>query len=146
MEKASWIVYWNEYSSDTYLYGSEVEYESKSSVKFKNRLMPPGTVIKEWFSMTNYQEKRIEPALPIIDGESKYKISINVDTPDGTGCMVRLVFLDKYEREAGDITIRDTEAEFRCPLKTFSYKMQLINGGMSEFTFHSIIIEEIENE
>jgi len=108
--------------------------------------MPPGTVIKEWFSMTNYQEKRIEPALPIIDGESKYKISINVDTPDGTGCMVRLVFLDKYEREAGDITIRDTEAEFRCPLKTFSYKMQLINGGMSEFTFHSIIIEEIENE
>ena len=36
---------------------------------------------------------------------------------------MRLVFLDRYEREAGDFTIRGTEAEFSCPLKTYSYKM-----------------------
>ena len=146
MRKASWTVYWNEYSSNTYLYGSEVEYISRDTVHFKNELMPPGTVIKEWYSLTNYQAQRIEPSLPIIDGESKYRIRINVDTPEGRGCLIRLVFLDRYEREAGDFTVRGEEAEFSCPLKTYSYKMQLINAGMSEFVYHSVIIEEINDE
>ena len=143
MEKASWTIYWNEYSSDTYLYGSEINYEAKNSVRFRNELMPPGTVIKQWYSLTNYQAQRIEPSLPIIDGESRYRIRINIDTENGKGCLVRLVFLDRYEREAGDFTIRGKEAEFSCPLKTYSYRMQLINAGMKEFVYHSVTIEEI---
>ncbi|MBR5635391.1 MAG: accessory Sec system protein Asp3 [Pseudobutyrivibrio sp.] len=146
MEKGSWIIYWNEYSSDTYLYGSEIEYHGKNNVHFKNQLMPPGTVIKQWYSLTNYQAQRIEPSLPIIDGESRYRIKVNVETPDDKGCLIRLVFLDRYEREAGDFTLRGKEAEFSCPLKTYSYRMQLINAGMTEFVYHSVIIEEIENE
>ncbi|MBE5916673.1 MAG: accessory Sec system protein Asp3 [Pseudobutyrivibrio ruminis] len=146
MEKASWTIYWNEYSSDTYLYGSEIDFHGKNNVHFKNELMPPGTVIKQWYSMTNYQAQRIEPSLPIIDGESKYHIKINVETPGEGGYLVRLVFLDRYEREAGDFTIRDKEADFSCPLKTYSYRMQLINAGMTEFTYHSITIEEIDSE
>ncbi len=144
MENSKWVVLWNEYSSDTYLYGSEIEYESKTSVRFRNPLMPPGTIIKQWYSLTNFQANKIEPSLPIIDGESRYRITINVDTPEDKGCLVRLLFLDKYEREAGDITIRGKQMEFSCPLKTFSYRMQLINGGMTEFVYHSITIEEIE--
>lgn len=144
MSKASWTIYWNEYSSDTYLYGSEIEYISKNGVRFKNQLMPPGTVIKQWYSLTNYQRNRIEPSLPIIDGESRYRITINIETKNDTGCLIKLLFLDKYEREAGDITIRDNQMEFSCPLKTYSYRMQLINGGMTEFIFHSITIEEID--
>ena len=146
MKKASWTIYWNEYSSDTYLYGSQIDYKAKNYVHFENELMPPGTVIKEWYSLTNYQAQRIEPSLPIIDGESHYRIKINVHTPTGGGFLVRLVFLDRYEREAGDFTVRGTEAEFSCPLKTYSYRMQLINAGMKEFTYHSITIEEIEVE
>ncbi len=146
MERARWTIYWNEYSADTYLYGSEVEYVARDEVHFKNVLMPPGTVIKQWYSLTNYQAQRIEPALPIIDGESRYHIRINIDTPGDKGCLIRLVFLDRYEREAGDVTVRGKEADFSCPLKTYSYRMQIINAGMTEFVFHSIIIEEIEDE
>jgi len=145
MDKASWVIYWNEYSSDTYLYGSKIDYKGRNNVHFTNELMPPGTVIKEWYSLTNYQAQRIEPSLPIIDGESRYRIKINIKTPDDSGCLVRLVFLDRYEREAGDVTFRGKEAEFSCPLKTYSYKMQLINAGMKEFIYHSITIQEIEN-
>ena len=101
MEKTSWTIYWNEYSSDTYLYGSQIEYVARNDVRFKNELMPPGTVIKQWYSLTNYQAQRIEPSLPIIDGESRYRIKVNVETPDGSGFLIRLVFLDRYEREAG---------------------------------------------
>lgn len=145
MEKSIWTIYWNEYSSDTYLYGSQIEYLAKNNVRFKNELMPPGTVIKQWYSLTNYQAQRIEPALPIIDGESRYRIKVNVETPDSKGYLIRLVFLDRYEREAGDFTVLGNEAEFSCPLKTYSYRMQLINAGMKEFVYHSVTIEEIEN-
>lgn len=140
----SYKVYWNEYSSDTYLYGSEINYIDKDNVEFNNMLMPPGTVIKEWYSMVNYQAKRIEPALPIIDGESSYMVNVDIDTPNSKGYIIRFVFFDKYEMEVGNFTLSEKSATFRCPLKTYSYKMQLINGGMHEFTFHSVEIQELE--
>ncbi len=141
-----WTIYWNEYSADTYLYGSEITYHKKDDVEFLNRLMPPGTVIKQWYSKTNFQMQKIEPALPMIDGESSYRISINIDMPENENCLVRLVFYDRYEIEAGNITLRDSVTDFRCPLKTYSYRLQLINGGTTGFRFHSIVIQEIDDE
>ena len=139
-------IYWNEYSADTYLYGSEINFISKDNVEFKNMLMPPGTVIKEWYSKVNFQAKRIEPALPIIDGESSYMVNVDIDTENSKGYIIRFVFYDKYEMEVGNFTLNKKQSEFRCPLKTYSYKMQLINGGMHEFTFHSVEISELESE
>ena len=139
----SYKIYWNEYSSDTYLYGSEITYNDKDNVEFINMLMPPGTVIKEWYSKVNFQAKRIEPALPIIDGESAYSVSVDIDSPNDSGYIIRFIFYDKYETEAGSFILKEREGKFKCPLKTYSYKMQLINGGMHEFTFHSIEITEI---
>ena len=144
MVHETYEIFWNEYSADTYLYGSEIEYKDKNNVIFKNMLMPPGSVIKEWYSKVNFQAKRIEPALPIIDGESSYKVDVDIDTPNSKGCIIRFVFYDKYEMEAGNFILKGNEASFRCPLKTYSYKMQLINGGMHEFTFHSIKITEVD--
>lgn len=146
MSGAKWTIYWNEYSSDTYLYGSEISFHKKDDVEFRNLLMPPGTVIKEWYSKTNFQMQKIEPALPMIDGESAYRILINMDVPEHESCLVRLVFYDRYEIEAGSLTVRDPVTDFRCPLKTYSYRMQLINGGITQFHFHSIMIQEIDDE
>ena len=138
-----WTVYWNEYASDTYLYGSEIRFHKKDDIEYENLFMPPGTVIKQWYSKTNFQVQRIEPALPIIDGEGQYKITINIDTPEGQNCLARLVFYDRYEVEAGSLTLRDKETVFRCPLKTYSYRLQLINGGVTNFHFHSVVIQEV---
>ena len=139
----AWKIYWNEYASDTYLYGSKITYRGKDDVEFENTLMPPGTVIKQWYSKVNFQTQKIEPALPIIDGESRYRIIVNIDTPTPEGCLVRLIFYDKNEEEADSLIVRDRDVEFRCPLKTYSYCMQIINGGMTGFHFHSIEIQEI---
>ena len=146
MAGEKWTIYWNEYASDTYLYGSKIEFHKKDDIEYTNRLMPPGTVIKQWYSKTNFQMQRIEPSLPIIDGESQYKITINIDTPEGENCMARLVFYDRYEVEAGSLTLRGKETIFRCPLKTYSYRLQLINGGVTKFHFHSVVIQEIIDE
>lgn len=146
MTGAKWTIYWNEYSADTYLYGSEIMYHKKDDVEFTNRLMPPGTIIKQWYSKTNFQMQKIEPALPIIDGDSRYRITINIDTNENENCLVRLVFYDRYEMEAGNLVLRDKVTDFKCPLKTYSYRIQLINGGVTKLHFHSIVIQEIANE
>lgn len=141
-----WTIFWNEYSSDTYLYGSRIIYHKPDDVEFENELMPAGTMIKQWYSRTNYQAKRIEPALPMIDGEGNYQIEVDIECPEGEAWQIRLVFYDKYDTEAGYVSVRDKVTQFQCPLKTYSYRMQLINGGMTRFRFHSIVIREIENE
>lgn len=145
MAGGKWTIYSNEYSADTYLYGSEIQYHKKDDVEFENLLMPPGTVIKQWYSRTNFQAKKIEPALPMIDGERSYRITVKIDTLPRENWLIRLVFQDRYEEAAGSLTLRDRVTEFRCPLKTYSYTMQLINGGMTKFHFHYITIQELEH-
>lgn len=141
-----WKIYWNEYTKDTYLYGSEIFFHAKNEVEFRNELMPPGTVIKRWFSKVNYQAMRIEPSLPMIDGEGQYHISLDALAEPTDGLLMKLIFYDRYDSEAGSQIVRDGEADFRCPLKTFSYEVQLINAGATKFHFHSIIITEIADE
>ena len=59
--------------------------------------------------------------------------------------MPKLLDIDETQ-EAGSLTIRDEKTTFRCPLKTYSYRLQLINGGMTQCRFHSIVIREIADE
>lgn len=142
----SWTVYWNEFASDTYTYGSKITFHGKDDVEYENELMPPGTVIKQWYSRTNFQKNKIEPALPIIDGEGSYQISASIECPEDESYMLRLVFYDRFENEVDSISIWEPNVDFKCPLKTYSYRLQLINGGMTSFRFHSVVIREISNE
>lgn len=139
----TWKIYWNEYVRDTYLYGTELFFHGKDDIEFKNERMPPGTVIRRWLSKVNYQSMRIEPALPMIDGEGQYHISLETSAEPENGLLLKLIFYDRYDSEAGSQIIRDGEADFQCPLKTFSYEVQLINAGVTQFHFHSVTITEI---
>ena len=146
MTGEKWIIYWNEYSSNTYLYGSEITYHAKDNVEYENLLMPPRTVIKQWLSKTNYQAHRIEPSLPIIDGERRYRVTVHIDCPEDEQWLIELIFCDKYDAVAGRIAIRDDVSYFQCPLRTYSYRMELVNGGMTRFRFHYVEIQEVEDE
>ena len=137
-----WTVYWRDYTSDAYLYGSEIEFLSLDDVFFRNALIPPGTAIKTWYSMVNFQAGRIEPTLPIIDGEGRYHISVDLDCEVPGGIFLQLVFFGKNGEEAGNLIVDQPEMDFRCPLKTYSYKAQLICAGGHAFHFHSFTISE----
>lgn len=142
----SWKIYWNEYAKDSYISGTELYFHAKDNVEFKNQLIQPGAVIKRWFSKGNYQMMRVEPALPMIDGEGQYHISLDASAEPVGGLLLRLIFYDRYDAEAGSRIIRDGEGDFQCPLKTFSYEVQLINGGITQLHFHSITITEVTDE
>ena len=141
-QEKQWTIYWNEYASDTYLYGSEIEFRSQDDVVFQNALIPPGTAIKTWYSMVNFQAGRIEPTLPIIDGEGKYHIVVDLDSDIPKGIFLRLDFLGKNGEEAGSFIVDQPEMDFQCPLKTYSYKAELICAGGHTFHFHSFTISE----
>lgn len=138
----SWKIYWKDYVNSTYLYGSKIRFLSHDDIFFENDLMPPGTVIKEWYSQVNFQMMRIEPTLPLIDGESTYHIKVNMSHFDDF--IIRFVFYDRFDNEVGTLILQENEQDFKCPLKTYSYRLQLINAGGKSFHFHSF--EMIEKE
>lgn len=146
MTGESWKIYWNEYVKDTHLHGVEIYFHAKDDIEFKNELLSPGTVIKSWFSKVNYQAMRVEPALPMIDGEGRYHIKLDALAESADGLILKLVFYNRYDVEVGSQIVRDGEADFQCPLTTFSYEVQLINAGTTQFHFHHIMITEIVDE
>ncbi|MBR6147637.1 MAG: accessory Sec system protein Asp3 [Lachnospiraceae bacterium] len=141
-----WTVYWSDYMSDAYIYGSEVIFHSNDDVELKNNLMPAGSVIKSWYSKTNYQMQRIEPTLPIIDGEGEYELSVNMETDIDEGVLVRMIFFDRYQEEIGQMIFREETSIFKCPMATYSYCLQLIAGGSRYVRFHSAVIREVIHE
>ena len=148
MGNAVWKVNWKDQLADTYTYGSEIIFNADGSVSFSNELMPPGTVIHRWYSKTNYQAKRIEPSLPMIDGERPYSLTLNVlkNSESGDSLLIRINFYDRYDNFADSIIIREKKAFFKPSVKTYSYNIELINGGNADFTFNSFILEEVSEK
>lgn len=148
MKDDTWVIRWREFLSDTYVYGSKIEFKEDLSVVYSNRLMPPGTVIHRFYSKTNFQRQRVEPTLPLIDGERAYEIAsdISYNSPESKKLMLRIVFYDRYDVEAESIIVREEKAVFQPSIKTYSYCIELINGGNADFTFRSLVLREISKE
>lgn len=143
METKSWRIYWRDYCSQTFLYGSEISFLSKNNVRYRNRLISPGSIINEWFSKTNYQAMRIEPTLPLIEGGLYYQIETFIECFDESAVLLRIVFFDKNEEEIESIILKNTKGIMKYPIKAYSYKIQLINIGIADFCFHSLVITEM---
>lgn len=141
----TWNIYWNDYSFNSYLYGSKIEFNNRD-VKFSNSLMSPGSIIKTWYSKVNFQEKRVEPTLPMIDGENSYNLSRDIECLNKEDIIIRIVFFDRYENEVDSLIIREESVDFTCPIKTYSYQIELINGGKCDFVFHKLVLKEYEGK
>lgn len=144
----TWVIRWRDFLSDAYAYGSKIEFKNDQSVVYNNRLMPPGTVINRWYSKTNFQAQRLEPTLPLIDGERAYEIvsDISYNSEESKPLMLRIIFYDRYDAEAESIIVRENKAVFKPSIKTYSYCVELINGGNADFTFHSLVLREISED
>ena len=79
MKDDTWVIRWRNFLTNAYVYGSKIEFKDDFSVVYSNRLMPPGTVIHRWYSKTNFQRQRVEPELPLIDGERAYEIKTRIE-------------------------------------------------------------------
>ncbi len=142
--ETTWNIYWNDYGFKSYLYGSKIVFNNKD-VSFSNELMSPGAVIKVWYSKVNFQGMKTEPTLPMVDGENSYNLSRDIDT-NGDNLIIRIVFFDRYENELENLIMREDSFDFKCPIKTYSYQIELINAGVANFVFHKLVLKEFSNE
>lgn len=141
-ERIVWIVYWDHYAQDAWMYGSTITFRSAADILFENTGMPPGFSVKEWFSSTDYAKQRLEPQLPLLlEGETYYVRVCREDEPQN-GSFLRLNFYDRQ----GDLLefqmIRGEGGRVTCPEGTFRYTAQLVEGGARRICFHCLMLAQ----
>jgi accessory secretory protein Asp3 len=135
-------VRWDNLANESYLYGSSIAFKRDGTVRFSNLLMPPGQIIRRWQSDVNYQGKRHEPQLPILEEGEKYEIRTYAHCePDG-GVKLRIRFFDRQGEENGTVIIDNSTDDLVCPPGASGYELELINAGAKEFVFHHIEIQK----
>lgn len=134
-ENVLYTVFWEDMNDNAYLYGSSVRYVNKHYILFENRLMPAGVPIKEWQSFVDYQAERHEPRLPLFaPGEAVVFRAYFKDSPRGT-VIFRVTFYDRQKQRIDSVVLGGERDKFVFPERTFSYVIQLVNGGTEQVTF-----------
>lgn len=148
MVNDKWVIRWNEYLSDTYVYGAYIHFLEDGSVEYKNPMIAPGTVIHAWKSRTDFSSQRIEPSLPLIDGEAPYSFSFKFkSTPiDNMGIIFCVKYYDRFDMVVDSYTSRELDFCVKPPIQTYSYSVELINGGDANFIFDYFVLKEISRE
>lgn len=147
-ERLVYYIYWNNLGADAYLYGSIVEQRPLHLVKFENLMMPPGSVIQEWDSIPDFADHPVEPQLPLLEEERRYRVRVFAIYEEGSSALIRIDFLNRLGELTGTEVLREKEEVFTCPAGTYRYRIMLIQGGTSRVLFHHIelipLVEEVE--
>lgn len=143
-ERIAWLVYWNETAQDSYAYGSIVSFAWDGRVIFKNEGMPPGFVIREWYSYSNYGARQTVPQLPLLEEGKRYHLRVvKRDEPNG-GSFVRINCYDRRGALLKVQLLKENEGVLDYPAGAFRYTLQLVQSGARavEFTRAEIVPEE----
>ncbi len=140
------LVRWDGGARDTYLYGSDLVWDSDGTIRFENWYLPSGEAIKTWSSARSWQRDRGEAQLPVLEEGKTYLLrSFFLDDPEGT-VLVRLRFFDRYGGQCGFYVSEQKEDRFVCPEGTFAWKMELLWAGARTLVFDHVEVEEAPEE
>lgn len=140
------IIRWDGGAKDTYLYGTELDWNRRGPIQFENRFMPSGQAIRTWSSAWAYQRDRVEAQLPILEERKAYQLRTFLrDDPEGT-VLLRLRFFDRYGEQCAFFVSEHWTDRFVCPAGTFSWKMELLWAGARSLWFDHIEVEEAPEE
>ena len=138
------VVYWDDLSADTYLYGSDIRFEKDRSVFFENLMMPSGMTIKKWWSSTSYQAQRIEPSLPLLLPGKEYTVCAYYDDEPAGTVFLRFDFFDQQGKKTGTYIMDEKRGAFVCPENTYTYTAELVQGGSDRVRFQRFEIFRTE--
>ena len=134
------MVYWDPIAAHSYLYGSVIRRTASGAVVFENEQMPSGVAIHEWFSKTEFGTHKTVPQLPILLPETWYRVKLQAESVPKHSVYVRMEFYN-YQEELIDFLMFRDVCDFECPEDTYSYRIQLIQGGSTCLTFSRISIQ-----
>ncbi|MDO4633733.1 MAG: accessory Sec system protein Asp3 [Eubacteriales bacterium] len=139
-----YTIRWDGRNARPYLYGSTLKYMEDGSVIFENELLPPGAVVNEWTSFTDFQRDRREPQLPILKEKQSYRIQMHCWVYPEKTLLWKIDFFDAREEKL-DFKIFDTfRGEFTVPEHTYFYKISLIQAGSQKLRFYWFDLTESE--
>ena len=125
----------------TFLYGSTIEFKAPDCILFENRLMVSGQIIHEWRSEFHYQSQRLTPSLPLLKRGQTYQLNVLMKLYPKASVYLKIIFLDRYEKEISSHISKDQDLEFTYPKDAYSYRIQLLNAGAETIEFRYLTIE-----
>lgn len=147
-------IYWGEFKGgssgdsrqNTFLFGSIVLYHSRDHVYLENDMVNSGTMIHEWTSSFNFQGNRLTPTLPLLKRGHRYRLASQMTVQPQNGLYFRLIFMNRYDRQVGQVIEKNFDFTFTYPEDAYHYKVQLLSAGFQSVDFHSFSIEEDYSE
>ena len=141
-------IYWGELRGSsaaddkgaTFLYGSTIRFYKRDHVYFENRLMVSGQCIHEWGSSWNFQGYRTLPALPLLKRGEIYLLKASMELEPVESVYLKIIFLDRYEKEIEVKISKSQEMEFQYPKEAYTYRIQLLSAGINEMNFHYLTL------
>ena len=137
-----YLVYWDGFAHSTYLYGSKVYFEQNRYVHYENEMMPPGTVIKKWYSEVNYQAQRTEPQLPVLEVGESYEFRTFLNVTPSKGVKLRIRFFNQQNESLGEQILEEKVEKVFVPPRMYRYELDLIHTGARKLEFHHIEIQK----
>ena len=137
---------WGSPNGQASLYGSALTVQPSGAAHLVNHLMPGGTTIQEWYSLTDYQALRDTPVLPLLHHGKTYRIVPGVvAVPEGT-FIVEVRYFDRFNELVRSDVLYPPQYEFEYPSDCHSYTIRLVNGGCDELRFTSLTLLEVEGD
>lgn len=135
-------IYWGDVTaSETYLYGSVIDYFDKTVV-FENLTFASGKVIKLWRSRTHYQHHRRIPELPLLYGGQTYHLEPVMTTTPSARAYFQVTYFNRQNEQIGFDILREDKLDFTYPKDAFTYTIGLVNGGCQSLTFSHFTLSE----
>ena len=135
-----YLIYWDNYAQNTYLYGSTFRTREDGSVYFENERMPSGFPIKTWSSRTNYQRDRFEPQLPLLVEEERYRVKVCMKADPEGSVLLRVEFFNRQNERISYQFLEGEDCTFEVPKGTWYYRLELVQSGSRRLVFYGILL------
>ena len=137
------VVGWGSHNSADSLYGSAIAVGPSGEVHLVNALMPSGTTLQEWYSLTDYQAVRDTPDLPLLQHGRTYRIAPQCEAVPARTALFQVVFFDRFGDLVESRVLYDPDLAFVYPDAAHSYTLRLVNAGCDELRFTSLTLLEV---
>lgn len=138
------IIFWENQATNSYFYGSLIQFHSDKSVTFKNELMPSGSAINEWFSQTTYTESLTLVGLPLLKKGKSYQLELEATIVPEQGVYIGIILYDRFDKVIDQVIGKTRHVDFTYPLDAYRYTIQLMNAGHKALHFHKMLLSEVE--
>ncbi|MGX0403084.1 accessory Sec system protein Asp3 [Staphylococcus epidermidis] len=144
-EDRKFEVKWRLVNSSTFMYGTKLRF-NQDNIYFENPLMPSGTIIHNWYMLTDIAEDRVSPKLPILKKGHQYQFQFNFEVEPEGAAYFKMKFYRKNKEILSHQIIKNKKENIVYPREAYSYELELINAGMNHLSFHNIIVQELRED